>query len=63
MFTKEVALYSNAYGTQAVLKQWSDGTWFVDFGCMLWNREYKTRRGAEKYLEKQGCFLCVDYMA
>lgn len=47
-------IYTNEYGTTAYLKQWTDGTWYVDMGCILWNRAYKTERGARNYLTKQG---------
>lgn len=46
--------FIDEYGTKATLTQWSDGTWFVDMGCQLWNRIYKSERWALNYLIKSG---------
>lgn len=42
------------HNTQATLERWSDGTWFVNMGCNLWNRIYKSERWAIAYLTKNG---------
>lgn len=43
------------YGTEkATLTTYGEGDYFVDMGCMLWNRSYKRYTPAKKYLEKCG---------
>lgn len=34
-------------------KAWDDG-WWVDMGCSLWNKWYKRKANAEKYLKRCG---------
>lgn len=46
---------ANDYGTEtATLTTYEVGDYFVDMGCMLWNRAYKRYAFAKKYLEKCG---------
>lgn len=43
------------YGTEtATLTTYEKGDYFVDMGCVLWNRAYKRYASARKYLEKCG---------
>ena len=43
------------YGTDtATLTAYDKADYFVDMGCMLWNRAYKRYSSAKKYLEKCG---------
>lgn len=42
--------YDNGMCDEAVLEQMTDGTWFVDMGCNLWNKTYKSKKWAVKYL-------------
>lgn len=43
------------FGTEkATLTTYEPGDYFVDMGCILWNRSYKRYGAAKKYLEKCG---------
>lgn len=43
------------FGTEtATLTTYGEGDYFVDMGCILWNRAYKRYPAAKKYLEKCG---------
>lgn len=46
---------SHYYGTdRATLRPSLDGGWFVDMGCSLWDRYYKSKKCAENYLVRCG---------
>lgn len=59
---KEVWRITHADGMteQATVEQFSDGEWFVDMGCSLWNRSYKSYGWARKYLERNGYSLVSE---
>lgn len=43
------------FGTEtATLTTYEKGDYFVDMGCILWNRAYKKYAFAKRYLEKCG---------
>ena len=43
------------FGTDvATLTTYEKGDYFVNMGCILWNRAYKRYPSAKKYLEKNG---------
>ena len=56
-YTVGCTVWENEHGDIATMTcddPYGEGEWFVDLGCSLWNRAYKTRRGAENYLTKNG---------
>jgi hypothetical protein len=46
--------FVNEMGYEVILKQWSDGRWFIDMGCQLWNRVYQSENMALNFLAKNG---------
>lgn len=46
--------FINEYGDIAILKEHTDKTWYCDLGCGLWDREYKNKKSAINYLNKNG---------
>ncbi len=46
--------YDNGTDEYVTLEDWGGGEWFVDMNCQMWNRIYKSKKWAIKYLEKCG---------
>ena len=46
--------FVDGFGERATLEKFSDGKWFVDMGCCLWNKYYKSEKLALSFLKKEG---------
>lgn len=54
VYTQIKRKFTNDCDFEVTLTQWADGSWFIDMGCQLWNRIYKSEKVALNYLAKHG---------